>query len=163
MNNNNLAAQTNFMAGSDKLGLTSLYLTSLSIPGIQMSHPEVHAKGGSPLFVTADNLTFNPLSIEVLIDENFAVYNELMTKIFQNVSPLTGTFATQEFDFWIDVNNVKGFRVFKLEFNNCRIESIGDISLDTTSSETENTLSIEIKYDTYNIVFPNSNTLTLQV
>jgi len=155
MNSNNLAQKTNFNAGSNQLQLSQIYLNSVNIPGINFSHPELSSRAGSKLNLTGDTLTYNNLSIEILVDEDFNIYHEISTKIFNNISPITGSFANIEFDFWIDINNSKGYHLFKMEFNSCRIESIGDIQLETNSDETEFTLPVELKFDYFNIIKSN--------
>jgi len=151
MNQNNLAQKTNYTAGSDALQIGMLYLTSVNIPGISFSHPELSSRSGTKLNIGADTLTYNGLSLEVLIDEQFLVYDELTRKIFDYVNPVSGTFAMPDFDFWVQINNSKGHYVMKIDFTNCRIESIGDITFEPGSDETEFTLPIEIKYDYYKI------------
>ena len=149
MNYNNLAQKTNYIAGSDKLELLPFYLYSVNIPGINFAHPEISGRSGARLNLTGDALTYNGLSFEMLVDEDFKIYHEFMDKIDNNINPVDGTFASQEFDFWIQINNNKGNKIFKLEFYNCRIESIGDIQLDSQDDISEYPLTVEIKYDYY--------------
>lgn len=152
MNYHNLAQKTNYIAGSDKLQLLPFYLTNVNIPGINFSHPEIGGRYGSKLNVIGDSITYNSLSFEMLIDEDFLIYHEFTDKIIQSINPEKGTFASIEFDFWIQINNNKGNKLFKIEFYNCKIESLGDIMLDTQDDITEHTLSVEIKYDYYKII-----------
>ena len=163
MNYNNLAQKTNYLAGSAKLELAPFYLTVVNVPGINFSHPEIGGRYGSKLNVTGDTLTYNALSFEMLIDEDFKLYHEFMDKVFKNINPETGTFATQEFDFWIQINNNKGNKLFKIEFMNCRIESIGDIMLDVQDEITEHTMSIDIKYDYFKIIKGDSISIPSQL
>lgn len=152
MNYNNLAQKTNYVAGSDKLDLLPFYLTTVNLPGINLSHPEVGGRSGSRLNLTGDTLTYNSLSFEMLIDEDFNLYHEFMDKVFANIDPEDGTFDNVEFDFWVEVNNSKGNKLFKIEFSNCRIESVGDVLLDTQDDITEYTMSVDVKYDYYKII-----------
>ena len=78
-----------------------------------------------------------------------------MQKIEQSLSIDRASFAPQEFDFWIQMNNNKGHKLFKIEFYHCRIENIADIVLDTTDETTEYTLPIDIRYDYYKRI-PNN-------
>jgi len=151
MNIANLAQKTNFIAGSDKLKLTELYLTTVNLPGVTIDHPELSAGAGAKLNLTGDNITYNTLSFNLLVDEDFLIYHEFMGKIFNNVNPESGSFANIEFDFWVQINNSKGHKLFKIDFTNCRVESIEDIEFDTASDETEFTLDVEIKYDYFTI------------
>lgn len=154
MNYNNLAQKTNFTAGSDKFENLPFYLTNVNIPGINFSYPEVGGRGSAKLNLTGDTITYNPLSFEMLIDEDFNIYNEFMGAIKDNISVESSSFADNTFTFWVEINNNKGNKIMKFEFYNCRIESLGDIMLDTQDDITEHTLSVEIKYDYFSIVKP---------
>lgn len=151
MNLNNFAQPSNYTAGSGELKLTELYLTSVNIPGITMNHPELGGRSGVHLIQGGDTLVYNSLSFELHIDEDFKIYHEFMDKIMNTVNPESGSYAPVEFDFWVNINNSKGHSLFKLEFFSCRIESIGDIQLDTKSDETELVLPVEIKYMYYKV------------
>ena len=39
----------------------------------------------------------------------------------------------------------------KIEYHNCQIESVGDISLDTQDDGTQHTMSMELKFDYFTI------------
>jgi len=151
MNQNNLAQKSNYTAGSHALQIGMLYLTSVNIPGISFNHPELSTRSGSKLNLGGDTLSYNSLALEVLLDEQFLVYEELTKKIFDSVNPVSGAFAMPDFDFWVQINNSKGNYTMKIDFTNCRIESIGDITFEPSSDETEFTLSIELKYDYYKV------------
>lgn len=148
-NINNLAQGTNYTAGSSELDLLPFYLTTVNIPGLNFSHPEIGGRTGAKLNLSGDSITYNTLSMEVLIDEDFQIYDDIITKIYNTVSPNSGSFANTEFNFWVQINNSKGNPLFKLEFFNCRFESVGDIQLNTQDSETEHTMALEVKYDYY--------------
>jgi len=152
MNYNNLAQKTNFTAGSDKFKNLPFYLTSINIPGINFSLPEVGGRAGSRLALAGDVLTYNGLSFEMLIDEDFNIYHEFMDQVIQNISPTSGQYADNSFDFWVEINNNKGHKILKIEFTNCRIESIGDIFMSTIDDSTESIMTVDVKYDHYTII-----------
>lgn len=147
MNYTNLAQKTNFIAGSDKFLNLPFFLTSVNIPGINISHPEVGGRGGAAIHLPGNNVQFNELNINMLIDEDFLIYQELMSIINKNIEIENNKFRDFYFDFYIEITNTKGNKVMKFEFKNCRIESIGDVELDTQDEETEHTLSMTMKYD----------------
>jgi hypothetical protein len=150
MNYNNLAQKTNYSAGSAKLELAPFYLTNVNLPGINFGHPELTSRAGR-FAVTGDTIVYNPLSFEMLIDEDFNIYHEFMDKVFKTVNSESGTFATQEFDFWVQINNSKGNKLFLIEFYNCRVESVGDIMMDAQDEMTEHTMTVDIKYDYFKV------------
>ena len=133
MNYNNLAQKTNWKAGTDKFPLMPFYLTNISIPGMNFSLPETGSRFGSRINLPSDTIIFNSLSFDFLIDEDFEIYRTFYSYIINSINPEKGTFADISFDLWVELNNSKGNKIMKFEFYNCRIESIGDIELDTTS------------------------------
>ena len=155
MNYSNLAQRTNWIAGSDYFENLQFYLTFCSIPGLTFSHPEVGGRGSAKLNLSGDTLTYNPLSLEILIDEDFVIYHEFMKRIEENISVDHSSFADINFDFWVQINNNKGHKLFKMEFYHCRIDNIADVILDTTDDSTEYTLPIDLKYDYYKRI-PNN-------
>lgn len=156
MNYNNFAQKTNFLASSDKLNLAPFYLTNVNIPGVNFSYPEVGGRYGSKIFMAGDNIQYNVLSFEMLIDEDFNLYNEFFDKILENINVESGKFADNTFDFILQINNNKGNKLMKFEFFNCRIESIGDIQLDTQDDITNHTMSVEIRYDYFKRIISES-------
>ena len=151
MNLNNLAQKTAWEAGSNKLQLANLYIQNFSIPGISFSHPDIFAHSAVKIGLVADNMSFNECSFDLLIDENYRMYFEIMDIVFKQFNPENGTFANQEFDFFVNLKNQKGENIFTINFFNCRFTSIGDITLSTQGDETYNTLNVSIRYDYYKI------------
>ena len=150
-NTNNLAQPTNFICGSEALNFTSTYCTSVNIPGISLNHNFLTNKSGSALNITGDNIMFNACSLSLLVDEDFRVYFELMNALLLNINPTNSTFATKEFDFFINVMNSKGNNLFKITLVNARISTIGDIQLDSTNTETEIVLNVDILFDYFEL------------
>lgn len=159
MNYHNFAQKTNWIAGSDQFENVPFFLTSVNIPGFNLNHPEIGGRSSTKMFLPADNIDFNSLSFDMLIDEDFEIYRELISAVNKGINVNSGNFGTFSFNFWIQLNNSKGNKVLKLEFNNCRIQSFGDINLDTQDEETEHTMSVELVYDFYEI--ENVPTLTI--
>ena len=161
-NINNFAQPTNFLCGSGDLDLTQIYCTSVSLPGFNLNNPFVTSGGGSPLNLGGDNIIYNPLSLSLIIDEDYEIYFEFITKLQDSISSTTGIFADRAFDFFINITNAKGITLFKVNFVNARLQSMGDLNLDTSSDETEILLPIELVYD--RIEYTRSGTtLTIQV
>lgn len=152
MNYNNLAQKTNWTAGSDKFPLLPFYLTTVNIPGLNFSLPETGSRYGAKINLASDTISYNSLSFDFLIDEDFKLYRSFYAYIKTIINPSNSTFSDSSFDLWLDLNNSKGAKLLKFEFYNCRIESIGDIELDTTNSETESTMNLTVKFDYFELV-----------
>lgn len=156
MNYNNLAQKTNFTAGSSVFKDVPFFITALNIPGFNLNHNPLGARGGTHVLSSGDTISWNQLSIDILLDEDLKIYSELMAIIKKNINVESGTFDDFIFDFWIEINNNKGNLVLKLNFTNCRIDSIGDIQLDTQDDSTEHLMNFSMVYDFYTI---ESNTV----
>lgn len=152
MNYNNFAQKTNWVASSPAFENVPFYLTSVNIPGMNFSNPEVGGRSSSRIKLNADTITFNSLSFDMMVDEDMLVYKEFMSIIRDNIQVPEGTFEDFNFEFWVELNNNKGNSIMKLEFHNCRLSSISDIILDTQDESTEFLLSVEVDYDYYEIV-----------
>ena len=161
MNRNNLAQKTNFIAGSDKFKDITFYLTTVNIPGMTFAPVDVGGRDSVQIKLASDVVTFSSLSLEMLIDEDLLIYKELMGIINEHINIEEGTFTELVFDFWIELKNSKNAKILKVEFVNCRIESIGDISFDVQDDVTEQTLSLELAYDYYQ--FEDTRTVTERV
>lgn len=144
----NLADVSRFLVGSDTLKLTPFYIKNFSIPGISMSHIAMPTRSGVKLHLGADSMDFDNLDLEVLLDANFNTYFELLNIAMQEVDPEYDSFATPEFNLWCAVQNTKGEELFRFDFVNCRINSIGALSMDP-EAELGSTVSVNIAYDYY--------------
>ena len=159
MNYNNLAQLTNFIGGSSAFENVPFYITSLNIPGLNLSHSPTGGRGGTSIVIPGNTVEYSPLSITMLIDEDFEIYRELMSIIRKNINVENSTYQDFYFDFFIQINNNKGNRLMKMDLRNCRLESISDIELNTQDDATEYSLNITLLYDYY--TFETGNPFTL--
>lgn len=144
----NLADVSQFLVGSDMLKLTPFFIKNFTIPGIAMSHPELPTRSGVSLRMGADSIDFGELSFEVMLDSGFQTYFELMDLMFTEVDFERDTFSTPCFDLWVQVLNANKEVLFRVDFKNCRIASVGDLNLDP-SAELGSSVSVGIVYDFY--------------
>jgi hypothetical protein len=151
MNYNNLAQKTNFIAGSDQFENVPFFITNINIPGLTINHSEIGGRASARINMTGNIVEYNSLSFEMLIDEDFQIYQELMDILDKNISVKTGTFADFAFDFFVELSNSKGNKILKLDFSDCKIASISDVNLNVQDDSTEYTLSVELQYTKYEI------------
>ena len=152
-NYNNLAQRINYLMGSFELNLPMQYIQTTALPGINFSHIELTSGYGARINAQADTMSFNSLNLTLLLDENFKNYRELMERAFSSYNPENGTFAQRDFNIFLLNNNLKGNFLFKVDFFNCKIESIDDIDLTVNDDAIPVTFSVTIKYDYYKFDF----------
>ena len=155
-NDNNLAQHINWILGSDELKITPLYLQSVNLPGINFTHVETGTSFNARAKVQADTASFNPLSLSILLKEDFSNYRELMEKAFSLYNPENGVFAQNDFNIYIISNNLKGNFLFKVDYYGCKIESIDDIDLSTNDDTIPVVFNCTITYDYYKIDWSRS-------
>ena len=148
-NTRNYSQKTNIMAGSDTLEIFPFYLQNINIPGINFSHPEIGGRTGTKIIMNADNVQFGDLSFSVLVDQDFLLYDELMSIANNQLNYISGQLSPKTFEFWISVTDGKGDDVIKWTFNNVKIESIGDLQYDYSSDETSFLMDVSMKFDTF--------------
>lgn len=153
MNTRNYAQKSNFLCGSDKLPLVPFYAQTINIPGITMSQPTVGGRAGFKTNLSADSVEFGSLTMEVLIDEDYRIYQEINDIVFNHINLETGSYKEFYFDFWLQVVDDMGKFVLKVDYFNCSITSIGDINFDTSDETTESVFSIDMKYDYHKVSF----------
>jgi len=150
INSRNYSQKTNFMCGTPDLPLLPFYVTTLNIPGVNTNIPENSGRQGAAVHFAPADMSFNNLSLEVLLDEDYKIFQELINAIKIDVE--TGTFENHFFDFWIEVTNDMGHPVLKIEYHECLIETIGDLQLSSNDDITEQTFTLDIKFDWFKII-----------
>jgi len=81
INTRNYSQKTNFQCGTIAMDLLPFYVTTLQIPGITTNIQEVSGRSGAPVNFTPSNMTFANLSLEVLLDEDYKVYQDIIKNI----------------------------------------------------------------------------------
>lgn len=142
----NLADVGQFLVGSDQLKITPFFIKNFTIPSIAFSHPELSTRSGVKLHVGADSIDFNELNLDVVLDSNFSTYFELLDITFSEVDWEHDSFAMPSFDLWVQVLNSNKIPLFRIDFKNCRVSSIGEVALDP-SAELGSTIAVGIRYD----------------
>lgn len=150
MNYNNLAERTNFIAGSPAFEHIPFFLTSVNIPEISLDHPEVSGgRFSHNIKLPGDTIKYGVLAFEMMIDEDLLIYDELYRLVEKNTNPETNTFGDFSFDFFVEVNDNKGHSVIVFNFENCRINSIGSLFLETSDDSTFYRVNVDIQFDRF--------------
>lgn len=144
----NLADLSNFMVGSDTLKITPFFIRAFNIPGISFSHPSMSTRSGVKLKLGADSMEFGDLDLEVLLDSDFNTYFELLDLVFKEVDWDYDSYSMQQFDLWVVSRDSSGRELFRFDFFNCRINSIGNLSLEP-EADLGAMVSLSVSYDYY--------------
>jgi hypothetical protein len=141
---NNFTKTSNFTVGGDYLQGLMPNITNVTLPGVNFRIPEGGARSGVANMFGSDSILYNTISIDVLLDEKMEVYKNILNKIQDTVDIYDNTFNTEPFDMWVEVHDNFGSSILKIEYYDCRFESIGDVDFFTDDDE-ELVLNITIR------------------
>lgn len=142
----NFAQKTNFIAGSPQFQGMEFFIQSASLPGITFTLLESKSQGMSHI-LPSDSYSHGDLTITALIDEDFLLYDMFYNEMLKSKDLTNPSYAQRYFDLYIQVYNNKGNLLFTENFHNCLLESLGDVSLETTDNSVAQTIQIGIKFD----------------
>ena len=142
----NFSQKTNFLAGSPQFPGMEFYVQSASLPGLTFNLPETKSQGMLH-YLPSDSYSHGDLSLTALIDEDFLLYNLFYNEMLKSKDLTNPSYAQRYFDLYIQIFNNKGNLLFTENFHNCLLESLGDVSLETTDNSVAQTIQIGIKFD----------------
>ena len=149
LSNNSYSTGTAIQFGSADLPSVWVNAQTFSLPTISLSPPKVNSRSGALVNLASDTVEYDDLSVEVILDKDWEVWNNLYGHFLNGLNVEEGTFLKENiFDVWLEFFNGEGKSVKKFMFYKCRLVSFGDISLSTMDTEDElNTLSLGFVFD----------------
>lgn len=100
-----------------------------------------------------DRLTWNPLTLEVIIDQNYEVLQELYNYLTTLHDPDANILDTADFNSELILTNNKNNPHKVIQFQNSWISSYSDIQLSVNQTEAVPfLLTVEVQYDWYRIL-----------
>lgn len=145
--NSNFFFQTNLFEDEE----TIYAIQECNLPGLAFNHIEVprHAILGN---VQGDTITYNDLTLNLIMDENLFVWKAIVSKMQKMREPENSTAEQIEKIGFLEIQDDNTNKVLKLEFKGMMIESIDDLQYSTNSEDEIITCSVNIKYDYFIIV-----------
>lgn len=128
-----------------------LYTVETVLPGITIGKIELPFSSMVNK-LPGDSITFNEMTLNVLVDKELIVYRELMSIINATHNADTNVYEAnqQVFDMYLIVTSNKNNPLFKLHFVSCWIETFSDIALQSSSGDDNPyTMNLGIPYNYY--------------
>lgn len=151
MNNKNFSNNTDMTFGSDLFSDNAIAnMQTMSLPALTFTHPEIQ-HGGVSSFLQGESLIYGELDVEFILDDNMTVWKDIVNTMFK-ARDQNGEVEEDPKNAWVSIKKHDGSEVLKLEFSNVRIENIGEVIYDTRAGNEINTLSVLLKYDSFDIV-----------
>lgn len=149
INNNSFSTSSNIRFGSKALENMWWNAQTFSLPSISLEPPRHNTRAGAMVNLASDTVTFGDLSIEVILDKEWKVYDAIYQHFVQGLNVEHADFEKEDsFDIWLDFYNGAGEAVKRFWFYKCRITEFGGIDVSTTDPEDEhNTFNISFVFD----------------
>lgn len=147
----NFAHNTNYTVGISFLGDEIFNAQSVTMPGINFMNIELGGRGGSRALVGGDNISFDTITVDLLIDENLTVYKKIIRYIISKTNTEDSTFNSEEFETWVSIKNDFGIEVMKLDFFGCQLSGIDSFPLSSSSEDEEISVGLSFRFDRFTL------------
>ena len=159
---NSLGFKTNFVLTFSRIPSTQFFIQDLIIPAVNLSDALV-ATPRLDFNIPGDKLSFDPLTVSFLIDENFKNYYEIYNWFMKLRSPVAGDGLNEQTDAdlsdatLIIMNNNK-IPIAKVTFIDCYPSSLDGALFDVAAEATDPQLgNLTLSYSYYEMELLPSN------
>lgn len=152
INPNNLTRTSNFKVFLPLLDSEIMYAQGVTLPGLNMN-PVPAYNNGLPFKAESDTYTIDPITISLVVDENYALVKRIYSTFKDLVHPDNGTFAPNtNFECAIEITNNSGIAVFAMELHQCAMQSISPITLLANSEDDIIVVDLTIEPSYYSLI-----------
>lgn len=152
MNLRNFAHKSNFIFETNLFGENTTYsIQGVNLPGVSLNPVDTSHRGMNLSF-QGDTLNYNDLNVDLILDEDFSNWLEIMEHInkMREIGGDTGNLDEKTSTLFVQNENEK--TLFKINFYNCKVINISDLEFSSNEDDDEEiTFNITIKYDYYKI------------
>ena len=148
----NFSHNSNFIFSTNLFGEETTYkLQTINLPGVNFSHTQVSK---SAVFgnTQGDTVTYNPLSLSFIVDENLEIYKEFITLVQKMRNPDNTTSEQIEKYGYLEIQDDNTNTILKVELKNIMLESIADLQYSTNTEDEIITLDVSLVYDYFTLV-----------
>lgn len=151
-NINNSTRTSNYRVLLPILGSEIQYAQGVQLPGLNIN-PVPGYNGGLPLKLEGDTYTIDPVTISLIVDENYSLMKKIYN-IFKNVVHSNSGAINPNYNFEsiIEVTNNDGIPVFAMELCQCALQSIAPITLISNSQDDIIVVDLTIEPSYYNLI-----------
>lgn len=155
MSNTNVTQSSNFIFSltSNKLKQLDFYVTEFTGLGLSFTEVTPNAYMGQIIKRPGDTITFNDITLQVVVDEDYEVLQEIYDSIMsvKNIAENTIDWNQTFGGILYAASNRNNFKK-KIEFTNCWIKDVGDLILTTTQTTADPViLTVTLAFDSYEI------------
>ena len=147
---NSFSTVTNIRFGAKTIPDFWWNCTSVVLPTISLSPPELNTRAGAMVNLAADTATYTDVIFSVVVDKDWLAYDMIYSYFLEGLDVETGKFSHyKKFDIWLEVLDGEGKVKKKFWFYDCRLTDFsGLIASPDDSEDTIQTMDV-----TFNVMY----------
>ena len=148
--NNSYSTKTNIRFGSNDFKDVWFNVNSMILPTISFDPPQMNVRSGANVALAPDTAVYTDLSIEVIIDKNWEVFDYIYSYFLQGLNVENGKFSHyKKFELWLEFLTGEGKVTKKFNFHSCRLTEFTGLEALPNSGEDE----LQVMSLTFNVEF----------
>ena len=148
--NGNQAKANTYLFTCEKLPIASKYVTSVNLPQVMMGDAEVPNRFAN-FSVPGGKLTFNEVTMDLFLDEDYEVYMEVYNWIMEMADPHAEKRTENSYsDAHLTILNSQDKPILNVKFWDMFPTELDSIQF-TTADADGLTLSVTMKYSTFTV------------
>lgn len=152
VNPNNLARTSNYRVFLPALFDEIQYVQGITLPGLSIN-PVPASNRGLALKLEGDGYIVDPITITLIVDEDFNLAKRIYKTFKQVVHPDDGTYRPDlNFECAIEVTNNSGLPIFAMELHHCALQNITPITLLSNTEDDIITVDLTIEPSYYELI-----------
>ncbi len=150
INNNSFSTVTNIRFGSLELKDLWFNVNSMMLPTISLDPPQMNVRAGANVALAPDTATYTDLSLDIIIDKDWEVFDYIYSYFLQGLNVENGKFSHyKRFELWAEIVDGSGKAVKKFNFHSCRLTEFSGLEvLPNDNEDRHQTITL-----TFNVMF----------
>lgn len=162
MNPNNLSRTSNYRVFLPVLDSEIQYVQAITLPGLS-TNPVPASNKGLALKLEGDGYIVDPITITLIVDEDFKLPKRIYNTFKDVVHPNNGTFAPNlNFECAIEITNNSGIPIFAMELHHCALQNVSPITLLSNTEDDIITVDLTIEPSYYELIDKLEDSALLQ-
>jgi len=151
--NNSFSTVSNIRFGAVDLKDVWFNVNSMILPTISLAPPEMNTRAGANIHIAPDTAIYTDLSLEIILDKNWEVFDYVYSYFLQGLNVETGKFSHyKSFELWVEIVDGDGNPVKKFNFHSCRLsEFTGFETLPNSPEDEHQTMSLVFNVMYYSV------------
>ena len=156
LGNNSFTTVSNIRFGSAEMMKIWWNVQEINLPSMTFQGPNIGGRAGAQINLASDSVDYGELTLSVILDKDWKVYDEIYDYFLEGLNVETGKFSHyKKFELWVEFVDGKGQVKRRFWFHDCRLSSFDGLLVTTKEDEDSNqVMSLTFDYLYYTHIDP---------